>query len=303
MDPRADRVAEAAGKAKLEGAFTSLEEAMDSKLVYDGAVIASPPHVHVEQSIALIERGVPLLLEKPVAPDLRSSLRLQAAAAAANVPVLLGYSYRWWEPIRLFHRLYDEQRVGRIFRTAMTMGAHLADWHPWEPYQEFFMANREQGGGALLDESHFVDLMLWILGRPRMVSATVDRIGDLQIETDDNVEINCEMDGGHRVVIHLDLYSRPHERSIRCAGSEGTLEWSYEKNAVSVYDSASGAWDVRQFDCERNDMFVGTAKEFVAMLDGNTEPSCTLADGVEVLRLIEAVRESASKRCQVPFPG
>jgi predicted dehydrogenase len=43
------------------------------------------------------------------------------------------------------------------------MSAHLADWHPWERYQDFFMAQAALGGGALLDESHFLDLMLWSL--------------------------------------------------------------------------------------------------------------------------------------------
>jgi predicted dehydrogenase len=68
------------------------------------------------------------------------------------------------------------------------MAAHLADWHPWERYQDFFMSSKTMGGGAILDESHWLDLMLWFFGTPEKLFAKVDKISDLEIETDDNVD-------------------------------------------------------------------------------------------------------------------
>ena len=58
----------------------------------------------------------------------------------------------------------EANAVGGLRHARFVMSAHLADWHPWERYQDFFMASRDQGGGALLDESHFIDLMLWFFG-------------------------------------------------------------------------------------------------------------------------------------------
>ena len=68
------------------------------------------------------------------------------------------------------------------------MSAHLADWHPWEQYQDFFMAKKNLGGGALLDESHWIDLMVWFFGLPQSIIGKVEKISDLDIETDDNVD-------------------------------------------------------------------------------------------------------------------
>ena len=53
---------------------------------YDGVVIGSPPHVHVAKALPRSKRGLPVLLEKPVAPDLASARRLAAVVEGASAP-------------------------------------------------------------------------------------------------------------------------------------------------------------------------------------------------------------------------
>jgi predicted dehydrogenase len=155
FDPREDRRDQA--KSELGGVVVhdDLDSAMDHP--YEGVVIASPPSFHVAQALECVERGIPTLLEKPISPDLASAVELEAAAKRADAPVLLGYTYRWWPPVTHLRARLQAGSIGPLRHARFVMSAHLADWHPWERYQEFFMASRELGGGALLDESHFLD--------------------------------------------------------------------------------------------------------------------------------------------------
>ena len=73
------------------------------------------------------------------------------------------------------------------------------------------MARREMGGGALLDESHWIDLMLWLFGMPSRVSGRIEKISDLEIDSDDNVDLLFAYDAGPRVSIR----SHPQRASIR----------------------------------------------------------------------------------------
>jgi predicted dehydrogenase len=301
VDPRPDRLAELSDRVTLVEGFPTVESALE-RGSFDAVVVASPPTAHVEQASACVRQGLPILLEKPVAPDLASALTLDELATGAGVPVLLGYTFRWWDPVRRLKACVDEGRAGRVLRVSMVMAAHLADWHPWERYQDFFMARAALGGGALLDESHFLDLMLWLFEWPRVLSATVERLSSLEIDTDDNVDVSLALPSGPRVAIHLDLYSRPHERSITVYGEAGTIAWNNEANHVRVFDSARGAWDVTPFTCERNDMFVAEARHFLNVIQGAAAPLCTLADGCRVLQLVEAIRESARRACAVTVP-
>ena len=264
MDPRPDRLDEIKSEEiNLKNVFTSVEEAFASGATFDGVVVASPPSFHVDQCISALQQGVPVLLEKPVSPDLASALKL-----------------------------VDEQVVGKLKFVKFTMAAHLADWHPWERYQDFFMSSKTMGGGAILDESHWLDLMLWFFGNPEKLFAKVDKISDLEIETDDNVDMLVFYKSDMRVSLHLDLYARPHEKSIQFVGEDGTLIW--EPNLVKIGKKMDPEWEVEEFNYDRNDMFVGVAEEFLSITGGDRKPTCNLDDGIRVLAVIEAARQSSS---------
>jgi predicted dehydrogenase len=271
VDPRKDRLDEIAGEGvTLKSVFTSLEEAFAAEDTFDAVVVASPPIFHVDQSISALRRGKPVLLEKPVSPDLSSGLKLQSAVHDTKVPLLLGYTWRWWPPLLKVKDLVARQAVGQLRHVKFTMSAHLADWHPWERYQDFFMASEALGGGALLDESHWLDLMLWFFGVPEKLFAKIEKISDLEIETDDNVDMLV----------------------IQFVGENGTLIW--EPNRIKLGKGMDPDWEIEEFDYDRNDMFVEVAKEFLHVLSGGSVTTCTIDDGARVLNLIEAARMSSS---------
>lgn len=300
IDPRKDRLAEAGKEVSLEQSFTTIEAALENAEIYDGVVVGSPTAYHVRQSEAAIHAGLAVLLEKPVSPTLKEAERLKKALQKKpKSKLLLGYTYRWWPPIKEFRKRIESGEIGTVRYVEFMMGAHLADWHPWEKYQEFFMSVKKLGGGALLDESHFIDLLVWMFGMPQSLIARVEKISNLDIETDDNVDILFVYENGMRANIHLDLYRRPHERYIRAIGDDGSIEWSIDPNRIRVGSEAGGVWNEKSFAYERNDMFVGVAKEFLAMLDGSAEPSCDIHDGIKVMQLIEASRESSEHNISI----
>lgn len=299
-DLRADRRAELAEETPVVKAHADYQPALAEPGI-DGVVIASPTAFHPDQTIMALEAGLPVLLEKPPAKTLAEAEKMRRVAEARKTPVLLGYTWRWWPPLAAVRRMLAAGRIGRIRHVQFHMSAHLADWHPWEPYQEFFMASAEQGGGALLDESHWIDLMLWFFGMPTILYGQIEKNSDLEIETDDNVDIIANYPDGKRITIHLDLYGRPHEKFIRFVGESGTVLWSAEPNRLSLATGAEQQWEHEAFACERNDMFVSVAEEFLALLNnGNIEQTCTLGDGVRVMKVVEAVRKSQQDKVAVP---
>ena len=299
VDPRADRrAALAAAVATVQG-FDDVPSALaQASEPFDGAVVASPTAFHVGQAQALLHAGVPVLLEKPVSPGLAEAVALQRAVVEGGPPLLLGYTWRWWPPLIEARRRLLAGDLGRIVHARFHMAAHLADWHPWERYQDWFMADAAQGGGALLDESHWIDQMLWLFGLPERVFARIGNVSDLQITSDDNVDMLVEYADGPRVTLHLDLFARPHVKVIELVGEEGTLRWT--PNELSLGRGAAGQWETQTWDNERNDMFVAVAREFLGLLAGGAPPctptpTCTIFDGVAVLRVVEAARKASAE--------
>lgn len=294
MDPREDRRGEFADAAQGAETFSTLDKALATGR-FDGAVVCSPTAFHVDQCLALLDAGVPILLEKPVAKDLGAAERLAAALAGARVPLMLGYTWRWWPPLARLRELLAQRVLGRLHHVDFFMSAHLADWHPYEPLADFFMSDAALGGGALLDESHWLDLMVWMFGQPQSLYAHVETIGGLDITSDDNVDMLITYADNLRARVHLDLYGRPHRKEIRFIGEKGSMVWSEAPNRIAICHDAGGDWQEEKFDNERNDMFMGVAREFVDMLNGVPATTCSLDDGIAVMRLIEAARRSAAE--------
>jgi len=291
-DPRDDRRKALAAELGATGVFAHLEEALHGASDLDAVVIASPTALHVDQASAALHAGLPVLLEKPVSTEAASGRRLLAAAEETGLPVLLGYTWRWWPPLAVVQQRLREGAIGAVRFVQLHMSAHLADWHPWERYQDFFMASKALGGGALLDESHWIDLMVHFFGVPDRVFARIEKISGLEIETDDNVDMLLDYADTLRVSLHLDLFGRPHEKFIRFVGEEGTLHWSADPNQIALGRAAEQDWEIQRFQCQRNDMFVEVAREFLRVLDGAPVATCTLPEGLQVLEIIDAARRS-----------
>ena len=294
IDPRQDRLTEAGQLVSLDKKGFSLDSVLTPEHDFGGVVIASPPCFHVEQTVLAMQNSLPVLLEKPVSASLAEAIQLESVRQINDGKILMGYTYRWWQPLQEFRRRIHSGEIGTPFHVNFTMSAHLADWHPWEDYRDFFMASKELGGGALLDESHFLDLMLWIFGRPSSLFACVDKLSRLEITTDDNVDIIARYKtSGLLAKIHLDLYGRPHEKHITVVGDAGTLQWSFNPNQIRFADTPDLMWTDSVFEGERNDMFLGIAREFLAVLNGQTDLTCSLSEGIETMKLVELCRESS----------
>ncbi len=292
FDPRRDKLNGIENQLKVKQIFENLDEALAAD-TYDGAVVASPTSFHVKQTIELVSRKIPVLLEKPIAKDFESAKMLANESAKFNVPILLGYTWRWWEPLKQAREMILNGEIGRIIHVRMSMAAHLADWHPWERYQDFFMSSKELGGGALLDESHWIDLMIWFFGMPNAIFASIDNIGDLGIETDDNVDMLAFYNHGTRVSMHLDLNCRPHEKTILFSGENGSIRWTADPNGIAIGRSFKNEWDFVEFKCQRNDMFLSLARDFMSVISGDKGIKCSITDGMNVIKIIEAARKSS----------
>lgn len=291
VDPRADRREELAKEGRPEGSYPTVAAAF-SKGAFDGVVVASPTASHPADTFSALERGIPVLLEKPVAKTAEEGREILKAEAQWGGRVLLGYTWRWWPPLERVRERLCAGEIGRTRHVQFYMSAHLADWHPWEPYQDFFMSSAAHGGGALLDESHWIDLMVWLYGMPTELSGRVEKISDLEIDADDTVDVHIAYTDQLRASLHLDLYGRPHEKYIRFIGEKGTLYWSAEPNKISLGRNSDQEWEDEIFSFERNHMFFRLAEEFLEIVAGRSAPSCTLADGLNVMSLIEAIRTS-----------
>jgi predicted dehydrogenase len=138
--------------------FTDVEAMLD-EVAPEGAIIATPNSLHVALSLACVNVGVPVLVEKPIADTLDAALTLADASEAAGVPVLVGHHRRHNPIVRKARDLVRSGALGRL--TAVS-----ATWLVHKPDEYFDVAwRRETGGGPILiNLIHDIDSLRFIVG-------------------------------------------------------------------------------------------------------------------------------------------
>ena len=112
---------------------TDLEEFLGLGL--DGVFVLSPDYLHEEHALALLEAGVAVYLEKPMAITTEGCDRLLAAAQKSGTRLYLGHNMRHSPYIRAMKRLIDEGAIGEPkvawCRHFVGNGGdfYFADWH------------------------------------------------------------------------------------------------------------------------------------------------------------------------------
>ena len=155
-------------------AFADADALLDA-VALDAVELNTPHALHHPQVLAALDRGLHVLCEKPLACTPGQARELAERAAASKLTVTVSYQRRVDPAYRYLHRAIAEGEIGEVQTIAVTCGQ---DW------QRLTVGSWRQnpslsGGGMLMDSgSHFVDVLLWLVGRPAAaVSATVDDVG------------------------------------------------------------------------------------------------------------------------------
>lgn len=155
-DPRRGQaLAAACGGGRV---LTDLRSALGS---IDGAIVTAPHALHHRIILELIEAGVPVLSEKPLAGTLQEAEELVTVAARKGVPIAVNNTRRLYPNHRRVRELVEAGELGAIRRASFEDGAKF-DWPLASPS---LFGVRSGGRGILLDiGAHVVDLLCWWLG-------------------------------------------------------------------------------------------------------------------------------------------
>lgn len=183
----------------------------------DAAIVCAPNALHLPIGRLCIERGVALLMEKPIADTHAAALELATMAQAAGVPLLVGH-HRRHNPI--VARTREAVRGGRLGRLVIGNIMCLM----LKPDAYFAAAWRRQlgAGPVLINLIHEIDLVRYICGEVVSVQA-VSSSATRGFEVEDSIACSLQLEGGALVSIALsDTAASPWSWET-AAGEDTTL--------------------------------------------------------------------------------
>jgi predicted dehydrogenase len=282
----------------------------------DLVVVAAPNHAHAPIAAVSIERGTPVVVDKPLAVSAAQAQELAAAAQRASVLLTVFQNRRWDSDQLTLRALIDQGALGEVVRYE----SRFERWRP-EPQPEAWRerAAPAEGGGQLLDlGSHLVDQALVLFGPVTHVYAEIESRRGLA--GDDDVFIALRHASGTISHLHAGAVMPAPGPRLRVQGSRG----GFLVNALDPQEAAlrrgerpdtTTAWGQGE-EWERGRFVAGErsvpvqgqpgdwprfyAQLELALREGGPPP-VDPGDAVVTLRVLEAARESAAARQTVTF--
>ena len=291
--------------------FATLDECLDAQTP-DGVIIATPNQLHVEHGISCVSKGIPLLIEKPIADDAEEAQTLLNAAKQANVPVLVGHHRRHNPIIKAAKAAIDAGELGRI------VAVHAQFWL-CKPTEYFDVAwRRAKGAGPIyINLIHDIDLLRHLCGDVTSVQA-IQSSNTRGNEVEDSAVIIVAFENGALGTISVsDAIPAPWSWELTAAenpaypvtdahcymigGTKGSM--SIPDLRVWEHPGKQSWWEpinARTLDVENADPLPLQFQNFLDVINGTADPVVSGQEGLATLRVVNAIKKAAESGVSHP---
>ena len=263
----------------------------------DAIVISNSTSEHREILELSIQSNKHIYIEKPITTKISGIDNLAQMIKKRRLIVEVGCQLRK-HPALDFLSSHLESEDEAVYTFRIHAGQRLEDWRPGTDYRKSYSSKKNEGGGALLDIIHEIDLALWLLGDVTEVYGDLSNISDQSIEAEDLANIIMKLDSGAVGQVQLDLLSPILRRGIEIVTKSSVYTWNYSNGNIiqSSKESERYIYEIdKTFD--RNDMFISTMKNFISRISGEIrKPSCSFDDGIKALKVVDAIEKSYINR-------
>jgi len=148
--------------AEILGADHAIADYQDLFAYVDAVLVATPHNLHHEIGIAALNAGKHVLMEKPMAISEFECLDLIKVANEAGKILMIAYPMRYHPLIVKLKSLIDDEYLGKVFHVGI-----FTEQLTQAPVGHWLRSAKQLGGGQFLSHGcHYIDLLLWFLGRP-----------------------------------------------------------------------------------------------------------------------------------------
>lgn len=298
--------------------YTSLEDMLANEKELDAADVCVWNCSHAQCTIAALNAGLHVLCEKPMAFSAKEAEEMKATAAKNDRLLMVGFVSRFTKGATIVKDFIDNDYLGEVYYAKAQYVRRHGNPGGW------FSDKARSGGGPLIDIGvHAIDRARWLMGSHKPVSvyaATFDKLGGRWAElknavgwrpddaTDNDI---CDVEDFATALIRFDNgavlqieasydVNLPETSGIVLCGDKGGMKESDE--APIFYTNVNG--HLAEVNVSSNDyktekgmfneeVFVTEMQHFADCILGRCECMTTAEDGVIIMKILDAIYESA----------
>jgi predicted dehydrogenase len=267
--------------------------------------ICTPNFLHMPQAVAALEAGKHVMVEKPLARNFQEAVKIVKAARKNDRKLTVAFPLRFRFEGATLKKYIDAGELGDIYyvhaRALRRRGV---------PSRGVFTDKKKQGGGPLIDLGvHYIDLMLWLMGHPKPVSATgtvytklANREGSPHLEdytVEDLASGFVRFDNGASMVIETSFAANVEKDTLGATilGDQGGATFP----PLTIYKEECGALvDLTPIPPPPANSHEPIARSLIDSIRNGGTPAVTGEEALIVMKIVDAIYMSAETGREEP---
>jgi predicted dehydrogenase len=313
-DVSAERRTAFAEKWHVPHAYTDYHEMLEREQL-DGVVNVTPDAMHAGISIAVLDKGLPILCEKPLASNLADARRMLEAARKANVPNMVNFSYRNSSGLQAAVQVVRDGALGHIRHVE---SSYLQSWlvsHGWgnwrtDPSMLWRLSTSHGSAGVLGDIGvHIFDLTSFLCGNIDTIQCTLrtfdkdipgNKIGVYELDANESFISIVSFANGALGTIHASRWAVGQANSLRARvyGDKGSIEVDLDRS-YDEYRICTGEANIDKFQWEtvKCAPTPSNYERFITAIKTGKNDASDFANGVKIQAYVHYSITSNDRGC------
>jgi UDP-N-acetylglucosamine 3-dehydrogenase len=279
--------------------YTDIEEMLDAEKL-DALSVVVPTSMHERVAVSAMERGVPVLIEKPLAGDAESARKIIAAAERTSTIATVGHIERYNPAVLELERRLKDAPLGQIFQVKSRRTGP--------------MAARIRDVGVVIDlATHDIDIMLQIVGSPivRVFAETAQR---LHSSHEDMFTGLFRFENDVVGLLDINWLTPTKIRDLMVIGERGMFVVDYLTQDLFFFENSSldphfdqiamasgvSEGNMIRYSIQRIEPLRAELEAFAAAVRGEAPVGVSLADGLTAVEIAELCLRSAVEGRALP---
>ena len=313
-DINPERLKETADKFNIPNRYNTVDEMLAAHPDLDGADVCVWNCSHAECSIKALKAGINVLCEKPMAYSAKEAEEMIKARDESGKLLMIGFVCRFTDSGKIARDFIEKGYIGDVYYCRAQYVRRHGSPGGW------FSDKSKSGGGPVIDLGvHVLDFTRYLAGSPKPVSvyaATFDNIGRRDYlktnvgwkpknasDSDPNTVEDfgtalIRYDNGMVTQLECSYSFNGEDKGVReIYGTKGGMDLS-KNEAVKIWGEYNGFltdFEVKTSNYKEGcpDIFDAEMKHFIDCINGDATLIATAEDGLEVMKILDAIYESA----------
>jgi predicted dehydrogenase len=276
---------------KPDGTFNDYDQALAARP--NLVMVCTPNSLHVPMGNKALEAGSDVMLEKPISHAFEPAGQIVALAHKLGRKLHVGYMLRFEHGLRKIKQMVSDGALGNIAGGRAMIGTYITLLNGKTPER----INTPYA--IVVDYTHELDFIRWILGSVSHVMAMAATRGELELQGSPNIiQTLMTLDNGALVQVHMDFIQHPQRRIFEIYGDKGAVAYDFMAGELRHFSfGAQHIWQNIPQDLDPvqrwDNLYRDQIQSMIDACQGNTPPTVNGEDGIEALRIAHAIIRTA----------